>query len=96
MIENEEAFVSVKDDIKQRMFSLNTAIAKTDGLNEAYQIGASYFRKYLDYKDEEKPFDCLWNNHIKGVLLEYLRGNKMKEELLENLYKAYNLEDNHE
>ena len=96
MIENEEAFVSVKDDIKQRMFSLNTAIAKTDGLNEAYQIGASYFRKYLDYKDEEKPFDCLWNNHIKGVLLEYLRGNKKKEELLENLYKAYNLEDNHE
>lgn len=96
MIENEDLFVSVKEDIKKRMFSLNTAIAKTDGLNEAYQIGAAYFRKYLDYKDEEKPFECLWNNHIKGLLLEYLRGCKKKEELLENLYKAYNLEDNHE
>ena len=92
MIENEEAFASVKDDIKQRMFSLNTAIAKTDGLSEAYQIGAAYFRKYIDYKDEEHPFELLWNNHIKGLLLEYLRGSRKKSELIDNLYKAYNLE----
>jgi len=90
MIENDEEFVEVKDEIKQRMFSLNKAIAETEGLDEAYQIGAAYFRKYLDYQDKENPFDCLWNNHLKGLLFEYLRGNRRAKELLEKLHKAYN------
>lgn len=90
MIENEPEFADVKDEIKCRMFSLNQAIAETEGLNEAYQIGAAYFRKYLDYADREQPFDCLWNNHLKGLLFEYLRGNHKAKELLEKLYKAYN------
>ena len=90
MIENEPEFAAVKDEIKSRMFSLNKAIAETEGLNEAYQIGAAYFRKYLDYADREQPFDCLWNNHLKGLLFEYLRGNRKAKELLEKLHKAYN------
>lgn len=90
MIENDEEFVEVKDEIKQRMFSLNKAIAETEGLDEAYQIGAAYFRKYLDYQDKENPFECLWNNHLKGLLFEYLRGNRRAKELLEKLHKAYN------
>ena len=72
------------------MFNLNNTIANTEGLNEAYQIGAAYFRKYLDYQDKEKPFECLWNNHLKGLLFEYLRGNRKAKELLEKLHKAYN------
>ena len=90
MIENDPEFAFVKDEIKQRMFSLNEAIAETEGLDEAYQIGAAYFRKYLDYQDKETPFECLWNNHLKGLLFEYLRGNRKAKELLEKLYKAYN------
>ena len=90
MIENDAEFAGVKDEIKARMFNLNNAIAKTEGLNEAYQIGAAYFRKYLDYQDEEKPFECLWNNHLKGLLFEYLRGNRKAKELLEKLHEAYN------
>ena len=81
-------FAEIKDEIKARMFNLNNAIAKTEGLNEAYQIGAAYFRKVLDY--EEKPFDSLWNSHLKGLLFEYLRGNRKAKELLEKLHKAYN------
>lgn len=91
MIEDDTDFVEVKDEIKQRMFSLNKAIAETEGLNEAYQIGAAYFRKVLDYINEEQPFECLWNNHLKGLLFEYLRGNRKAKELLEKLYKAYNM-----
>lgn len=91
MIEDDANFVEVKDEIKQRMFSLNKAIAETEGLNEAYQIGAAYFRKVLDYMNEEQPFVCLWNNHLKGLLFEYLRGNRKAKELLEKLYKAYNM-----
>lgn len=90
MIENDAEFAGVKDEIKARMFNLNNAIAKTEGLNEAYQIGAAYFRKFLDYQDEEKPFECLWNNHLKGLLFEYLRGNRKAKELLEKLHEAYN------
>ena len=90
MIENDPEFVLVKDEIKQRMFSLNKAIAETEGLDEAYQIGAAYFRKYLDYQDKTNPFDCLWENHLKGLLFEYLRGNRRAKELLEKLHDAYN------
>ena len=90
MIENDPEFVLVKDEIKQRMFSLNKAIAETEGLDEAYQIGAAYFRKYLDYKEKGNAFDCLWENHLKGLLFEYLRGNRRAKELLEKLHDAYN------
>jgi hypothetical protein len=90
MIENEAEFAGIKDEIKARMFNLNNAISNTEGLNEAYQIGAAYFRKYLDYQEKGKPFECLWNNHLKGLLFEYLRGNRKAKELLEKLHKAYN------
>ena len=89
--EDKEEYTSFKDEIKQRMFNLNKAIAETEGLNEAYQIGAAYFRKVLDYINEKQPFECLWNNHLKGLLFEYLRGNRKAKELLEKLYKAYNM-----
>jgi 5-methylcytosine-specific restriction protein B len=90
MIENDPEFAIVKDEIKVRMFNLNKAIAETEGLDEAYQIGAAYFRKYLDYQYKANPFDCLWENHLKGLLFEYLRGNRRAKELLEKLHKAYN------
>ena len=90
MIEQDPEFALVKDEIKSRMFNLNKAIIETEGLDEAYQIGAAYFRKYLDYQDKTNPFDCLWENHLKGLLFEYLRGNRRAKELLEKLHDAYN------
>lgn len=90
MIEQYPEFALVKDEIKARMFNLNKAIVETEGLDEAYQIGAAYFRKYLDYQDKTNPFDCLWENHLKGLLFEYLRGNRRAKELLEKLHDAYN------
>ncbi len=90
MIENDPEFALVKDEIKVRMFNLNKAIAKTEGLDEAYQIGAAYFKKYLDYQDKANPFDCLWENHLKGLLYEYLRGNRRAKDLLKKLHEAYN------
>lgn len=92
MIKNDPKFSdATKAEIKQRMFGLNEAIEKTEGLDKSYQIGAAYFRKYLDYKDQPKPFDSLWENHLEGLLSEYLRGNRKAEELLKILRKAYNL-----
>ena len=90
MIEHYPEFALVKDEIKARMFNLNKAIVETEGLDEAYQIGAAYFRKYLDYQEKANAFDCLWENHLKGLLFEYLRGNRRAKELLEKLHNAYN------
>ena len=90
MIAHDADFAAIKDEIKQRMFNLNKAIAVTEGLDENYQIGAAYFRKILDYNGQYSPFDCLWNNHLKGLLAEYLRGNRKAKELLEKLHEASN------
>ena len=81
-----------KTAIKQRMFALNAAILKPElRLGEAYQIGAAYFRKYLDYEEQgmDTAFEMLWENHLKGLLFEYLRGNQNSKSQLEELKKAY-------
>ncbi len=81
-----------KTAIKQRMFALNAAILKPElRLGEAYQIGAAYFRKYLDYEEQgmDTAFEMLWENHLKGLLFEYLRGNQNAKSQLVELKKAY-------
>lgn len=91
--ESDEFDEKEKDEIKKRMFALNDAILQPElRLGEAYQIGAAYFRKYLDYKElgMEQAFEMLWNNHLKGLLFEYLRGNQNAKKQLEGLEKAYN------
>lgn len=81
-----------KEAIGQRMAALNAAILKPElGLGEAYQIGAAYFRKYLDYEAQgmDAAFEMLWENHLKGLLFEYLRGNQNAKSQLVELKKAY-------
>ena len=85
------------EEIKVRMDNLNACIideyesenlSTKDkiGLTKAYQIGASYFLKYAMYNN----FDELWENHIEGLLYEYLRGTSNIEVKIERLKKAYN------
>lgn len=84
--------------IKNRMNNLNNAIIDnydtadklSIGLSKAYQIGASYFLKYALYAQEEEPFQRLWENHLRGVLFEYLRGVPEADIKLKALKDAYN------
>lgn len=87
----------VIQDMKNRMNNLNACIidqyqSSTNtsrdriGLTKAYQIGASYFLKYGLYGN----FDDLWENHLKGLLYEYLRGTTDIETKIARLYEAYN------
>ncbi len=78
-----------KDEAINHMERLNNAINEI-GLNDAYHIGGAYFLKLKNYKNETKPFDCLWNNHLEPLLKEYLRGNAKAKGHLETLKKAYN------
>ena len=80
---------SIRDEAKARMDSLNNAILEQEyHLGEAYQIGASYFLK-LRY---DQSFENLWKFHLKGLLYEYLRGQRDIDNKLAALHKAYMLE----
>lgn len=79
----------VIERIKNRMDNLNAAIEGEEvGLSKEYHIGASYFLKYALYND----FDKLWDNHLKGLLYEYLRGTSGIAKKIEILMNAYNNE----
>lgn len=60
---------NIRTEAKKRMDKLNEAIKNTEGLNENYQIGASYF---LNLKDMD--FNQLWEDFIAPLLQEYVRG----------------------
>lgn len=80
------------DEAKKRMDNLNDAIEKIDGFNSSYHIGASYFLKLKNYyksssDDKETAFKSLWENHLNGLLFEYLRGMPDAENKLDELKK---------
>ena len=96
---DEISVLSCLGEIKNRMNNLNNAILHNDfHLGSSYQIGGAYFMKFANYYDANKEnvdeaFNSLWDNHIEGVLREYLRGMENvdgKDGLLEKLKKAYN------
>lgn len=89
-------------EIKKRMDALNNAICPDnldknnsdkkgiDGLSSAYHIGASYFLKLVNYmNDGSVDYQKLWDNHLKGLLFEYLRGMPDSEGKLETLENAF-------
>ena len=98
----------MKDEVIEVMKRLNAAIwneesnTGIEGLNAAYHIGGSYFSKLQLYLNEEHTnkklaYRHLWENHLKGVLFEYLRGtaNAMANlKMLESVY--YNENDNND
>lgn len=89
----EESYEAMKDkmvhveEVKTRMTALNNAICDEKlGLNKSYQIGAAYFLKLDEYDGD---FGKLWEYHLRGLLSEYLRGNRDAEKQLAQLKNAY-------
>ena len=98
MIEESTKLSPFFPEIKERMNNLNLAILTIQGLSTAYQIGAAYFLKLENYltnegKLETDSWKSLWDNHLYGLLFEYLRGLPNAEEDLDTLYRAYTLKD---
>lgn len=85
-----------KEESEKRMIALNNAVEEVQGLSSAYHIGPAYFLKLQKYKEAENPFEKLWENHLKGVIFEYLRGLPNSVEELEKLKLIYDLKDNAE
>lgn len=99
------------DEINKKMDAINHIIwhkAKDvekeeekciDGLSSAYHIGASYFLKLANYRNEsgeyvDKSFTDLWDNHLEGLLREYMRGMQDVETKIDKLKKAYGYPSN--
>lgn len=97
----------MKGEVLEVMKRLNAAIWDEDadngieGLTATYHIGGSYFSKLLlylneDYTNKKSAYKHLWENHLKGVLFEYLRGtaNAMGNlKMLEQVYYNKNSND---
>ncbi|MDU3908735.1 MAG: AAA family ATPase [Prevotella bivia] len=90
----------MKDEVVEVMRRLNNAIwneesnTGIEGLNAAYHIGGAYFSKLQLYLDEELTnksfaYKHLWENHLEGVLFEYLRGTANATENLKKLESVY-------
>lgn len=90
----------MKDEVIEIMKRLNNAIWNEDnntgieGLNASYHIGGAYFRKLQLYLNEEHTnkkvaYKHLWDNHLKGVLFEYLRGTLNSVENMKMLEQVY-------
>lgn len=95
---------SRKDEAVARMNRLNQAIwdertqTGVEGLGSAYHIGGAYFKKlelYLPENGTDAPTDVeaayrkLWDNHLEGLLYEYLRGMPDARHTLQQLKEAY-------
>lgn len=97
MLKANEALAPFYDKIEERMNNLNLCILTIQGFTTAYQIGAAYFLKMTNYlvdgKVEDQSWMNLWENHLYGLLFEYLRGLPNAEDDLEKLHRAYKLED---
>lgn len=96
----DEELADMKEEIVQVMTRLNAAIwdeenhTGIEGLSPAYHIGGSYFSKLALYLDNERThkeaaYKHLWENHLKGVLFEYLRGTANAMENLKMLEQVY-------
>ena len=61
-------------------------------LGAEYQLGGAYFKNINEYikKDGTADWAALWNNHIKIILQEYLRGRKDVSAILSALKGEYN------
>ena len=70
---------------KRCMKSLNDTLKTKDiGLTSAYDIGPAYF---LNLKKYDGDFEKLWQYHIRGILIEYLRGVRGMDEKIDTILK---------
>ena len=74
----------IKNEAIARMDRLNAEILKVEGLNENYQIGASYFLK-LKYMN----FDDFWTDYLEPLLQEYVRGLYDEKGIMKRFARAY-------
>lgn len=74
--------MNLSQDVQERMTRINNQIAETEGLNDSYKIGGSYFLNATD-------FDKLWRIKLSPLIKEYLRGIDDDGSKFDNIEDAY-------
>ena len=69
------------------MKRLNDAIEAKLGTD--YQIGGSYFKDYKDKLNDKTALKELWENSLKCLLREYLRGQRDSKTTLDDFESAF-------
>ena len=79
--------------LKKAMETLNNRIREDEDLKlgPAYELGGAYFTKFGagETKDVKESYERLWDNHLRIILSEYLRGNHDRVTLLDKLHLVY-------
>lgn len=80
----------IRRQLTDAMNKINEKIEESNlRLGTEYQLGGAIFAKYMKYVDCPDAFGHLWDNHIKTILNEYLRGRRDKENILGELKRVY-------
>ncbi|MBO5428160.1 MAG: AAA family ATPase [Prevotella sp.] len=90
----------MKAEVVETMKRLNAAIwdeetgTGIEGFSAAYHIGGAYFSKLQlyfneDHSNRKAAYRHLWENHLRGVLFEYLRGTAEATDNMRMLERVY-------
>lgn len=69
------------------MKKLNDAIEEKLGCD--YQIGGAYFKNYKDSLNDSNKLKELWDKNLKGLLQEYLRGQREAKIILSDFESVF-------
>jgi len=86
-IDNWKMSDEAKREATRRIIALNDKIESIQGLGSAFHVGPAYFLKLKNYNED---FNQLWDNHLEGLLFEYLRGFPESDKQLNELKTAFN------
>ena len=78
-----ETELSLGEKKDKRSFSLKSK------LGSEYELGGAYFKKFAGKNGSKDDYEKLWNNHLKIILGEYLRGDKDKCDIMDALHNVY-------
>ena len=91
--EKENVDSDIIEKLKKAMEALNKRIREDKNLKlgPEYELGGAYFKRFGDRetKDVKESYERLWDNHLRIILSEYLRGNHDRVTLLDKLHQVY-------
>lgn len=78
------------DKLATKADNLNSVIS-SGPLNEHYHIGPSYFGKIVNYGNNDDAYQKLWNNHLRLLIYEYVRGmgSELEDKILTESKEAF-------
>lgn len=76
--------MGLEEDVQKVMEKLNDELLR-QRLTEAHCIGGAYFLKLSD----DKNYTKLWDNHLKGIITEYFRGEPDGPDKIKAIKAAY-------